>query len=118
MKTPILQDIWTLAERVDDLPWQPFRSGIAIHRLYGDGTGAAAALLRYEPGAQVPHHDHSGYEHIFVLAGSQRDERGCYPAGSLVINPPGSHHSVTSEDGCLVLIIWEKPVVLRDQKEE
>lgn len=36
-----------------DLAWEPFREGIDSHRLYGDSfAGAAAALLRYQPGAR------------------------------------------------------------------
>ncbi|MEM9005433.1 MAG: cupin domain-containing protein [Cyanobacteria bacterium P01_F01_bin.86] len=113
MDRHLLEDVWTLAERADSLPWQPFRPGVEIHRLYGDGAGAAAALLRYVPGAQVPQHDHTGYEHILVLSGSQRDAKGHYAAGTLVINPPGSNHEVISDEGCIVLIIWEKPVAIR-----
>lgn len=109
----ILKDLINLAQLPDTLPWQPFRPGIEIYRLYGDGeTGAAAALLRYQPGAIVPQHDHQGFEHIFVLTGSQIDSNGEHQAGTLVINPPGTHHSVTSPLGCIVLAIWEKPVVL------
>jgi anti-sigma factor ChrR (cupin superfamily) len=49
-------------------------------------------------------------ETILVLEGSQSDELGHYPAGSLVANPEGSVHSVTSEEGCVVLIQWTRPV--------
>jgi hypothetical protein len=27
-----------------------------------------------------------------------------------VINPPGTRHKVSSDDGCIVLAIYEKPV--------
>lgn len=111
----VLSDIWSLGDRADTLPWQPFRPGVEIHRLYDDPSGAAAALLRYQPGAQVPHHDHTGYEHIFVLQGAQRDQHATYPAGSLVINAPDTDHAVASDDGCLVLVIWQKPVVIRPE---
>ena len=37
-----------------DLPFAPFRPGVLIHRLYGDGTGPSAAILRYAPGGSVP----------------------------------------------------------------
>jgi anti-sigma factor ChrR (cupin superfamily) len=98
--------------------WEPLRAGIDISRLYGDGQhGPAAALLRYQPGASVALHHHTGYEHIFVLAGSQRDHNGVHGAGTLVINPPGSRHRVVSDDGCLVLAIWEKPVVFETDEE-
>ena len=112
----ILTDLFTLVSQPEKIPWQPFRPGVEIFRLYGDGqTGPAAALLKYDPGAEVPHHDHTGYEHIVVLSGAQRDYQGNHRAGTLVINPPGSHHAVVSEQGCIVLIIWEKPVVIREE---
>ena len=115
IKPQVLTNLLTLADNSSQLTWQPFRPGVEIHRLYGDGQqGPAAALLRYEPGASVPEHTHQGYEHIFVLSGSQRDQQGVYPTGSLVINPPGSGHAVVSDQGCMVLIIWEKPVAIRE----
>ena len=63
------------------------------------------------PGAEVPPHRHEGYEYIYVLSGEQGDERGTYGAGSFVVNEPGMAHRVTSRDGCVVLIIWQRPVV-------
>ena len=105
-------NLWRVAEWQDRLAWQPFRPGVEIHRLYGDGTqGPAAALLRYRQAAKVPLHTHGGYEHILVLAGSQRDQNGLLEAGTLAVHPPGTAHSVVSEAGCIVLAIYEKPVV-------
>jgi anti-sigma factor ChrR (cupin superfamily) len=96
----------------DQLEWQPFDNGIEIYRLHEpQQDGSQAALLRYLPGASVPLHEHPGFEHILVLSGEQSDENGTYAAGSLVINPPGSRHSVISKTGCIVLLIWEKPVI-------
>ena len=96
----------------NQLPWQPLRAGVEICSLYQDAdSGSQLALLRYQPGATVPRHHHPGYEQILVLAGEQGDERGLYPAGTLVINPPGSQHQVTSPQGCIVLIFWQRPVV-------
>jgi anti-sigma factor ChrR (cupin superfamily) len=98
-----------------DLPFEPYFPGVEIHRIYGDETaGPSAILLRYQPGGRAPQHTHPGYEHIFVLSGEQSDERGSYPAGTLVINPPGSQHDVHSARGCLVLVIKEQPVVFTD----
>ena len=68
------------------------------------------ALLRYQAGARVPRHRHRGIETILVLTGTQSDEAGCYETGSLVINPVGSEHSVWSEQGCVVLVQWDKAV--------
>jgi anti-sigma factor ChrR (cupin superfamily) len=109
----LLVDLGALRVDPDLLSWEPFRPGIRVHWLYRTGPdGPASAFLRYEPGASVPMHRHPGTEHLFVLSGSQSDEHGRYAAGSLVVNPPGSRHSVRSEEGCLVLLVWEKPVVL------
>jgi anti-sigma factor ChrR (cupin superfamily) len=95
-----------------DLPWEPLRTGVEICRLFTSASsGPSAALLRYQPGAEVPRHAHDGYELIAVLSGAQEDERGRYPAGTLVVNPPGSRHHVRAEGGCTVLIVWERPVV-------
>lgn len=93
------------------LRFEPFREGIQIHRLYGDGReGPAAAILKYAPGGMAPLHEHTGYEHILMLDGSQEDEQGRYGPGAFVVNPPGSRHSVRSPEGCVALLIWERPV--------
>jgi anti-sigma factor ChrR (cupin superfamily) len=113
-----LDEIRARAEAAD-FPWHAFRPGVEIHRLWGeaDGDGESAALLRYAPGGMVPAHRHEAVEEIFVLSGAQRDVRGVYPAGSHVVNPPGSSHTVESPDGCLVLVIWQRPNVWLEPTE-
>lgn len=91
------------------LRWEPLRTGVEVAWLYREpDDGPAAAYLRYAPGARVPAHEHTGYETILVIAGAQSDGRGRYPAGTLAVNPPGSRHAVWSDEGCTVLIIWER----------
>lgn len=90
-------------------PFEPFRDGVEICRLRAETP--EVALLRYAPGAAVPAHHHDGLEVISVLDGAQSDESGTYRAGDVVLNPPGTSHSVWSDEGCVVLILWEKPVV-------
>jgi anti-sigma factor ChrR (cupin superfamily) len=91
--------------------WAPLRSGVDLLRLAGEAkSGPSVALLRYQPGARVPAHRHPGFEVIYVLSGAQSDERGTYTAGTLVVNREGEAHNVWSDDGCLVLIAWEKPI--------
>ncbi len=93
------------------LAWEPFRDGVEVAWLYREGEhGPAAAFLRYAPGAVVPRHLHVGYEHVFVLEGSQTDANGEHHAGTLVINPPGTTHDVRSDKGCVAVLIWERPV--------
>ena len=59
---------------------------------------------------------HPGTETILILDGIQSDEQGHYPAGTFVINPTGSVHSVWTDMGCVVLIQWDKPVVILEQE--
>ena len=92
---------------IDDDLWIPFKPGIDALPIYGEpATAGSSALLRYQPGAQVPEHYHLDVEHILVLSGSQTDKNGCHQAGSLVINGKGTSHSVTSHEGCIVLAVW------------
>ena len=108
----VISDLLKRAPELKNEPgWEYFREGISVRWLYQEpNNGPAAALLNYQPGAAVPRHEHQGYEHILVLDGSQSDELGRYPAGTLVINRPGSSHPVISQEGCVVLIIWERGI--------
>lgn len=107
----VLRNLFGRDQDLASLSWQPFRPGIDIVRIYGNGeSGPAAALLRYAPGARLAPHAHVGYEHIIVLAGAQRDERGEYPQGTCVIHGPETGHAVASDEGCIVLAIWNAPV--------
>lgn len=91
--------------------YRPLRPGVDVLYLYeDDASGSSCALLKYAPGAEVPEHTHQGFEHVLILAGEQSDDRGTYRRGSFVINPPGTAHRVWSERGCLVLIVWQRPV--------
>jgi len=100
-----------VASQLDGLAWRPLRPGVDIHVLYQTGDdGPSAAVLRYQPGAEVPPHEHVGTERILVLAGEQHDDRGHYGPGTMIVNAPGTSHRVWSPTGCLVLIAWDRPV--------
>jgi anti-sigma factor ChrR (cupin superfamily) len=105
-----------LSGGLDAVTWEPFSDGLDISWLYRTGDdGPAAALLRYAPGARVGFHRHAGYEHALVLQGSQSDGNGRHRAGTLVVNPPGTAHDVVSEEGCIALLIWERPVIFEPE---
>jgi anti-sigma factor ChrR (cupin superfamily) len=105
-------DLPRLMEDLDSVAWEPFYEGVEIRRLYGDGvSGPCAVLLRFAPGGRIPWHEHAGYEHLILLSGSQRDEQGELSEGSLAIHAPGTGHSVISDSGCVVLAIYERPVL-------
>lgn len=99
-----------------DLPFQPFKEGVEIYSIV-DGE-PALALLRYAPGASVQRHRHADLETICVLEGSQSDDNGTHVVGTIIANPKGSSHRVWSEDGCVVLIQWTKPVHFISEGEE
>jgi anti-sigma factor ChrR (cupin superfamily) len=106
----VLPNLFGPGADLDALPWQPFHKGVEIVRIYDSPNGAHAALLRYEPDSGVPDHRHIGHEHIIVLRGDQHDEHDTFQTGALVVNPPGTTHEVKSRQGCVVLVIWERPV--------
>jgi len=107
----VTSDLASYAKGLGPDDWKPFREGVTAHWLYKDENGGGSAvLLRYEPGARVAEHEHVGYEQMLVLEGDEYDEHGSYPAGSFVINPPGTRHSPGSKTGCIALLIYEKPV--------
>ncbi|MEM9104547.1 MAG: cupin domain-containing protein [Pseudomonadota bacterium] len=82
------------------------------------GAGARYPELQHVcSGASVPRHLHTGLETILVLEGTQSDERGDYPAGSVILNPKGTVHSVWSATGCVVLIQWQLPVEFLEETE-
>jgi len=94
-----------------DSGWRQLSEGVMLRILFQDtDSDYQVGLIRYQPGASVALHLHTGDEHIYVLSGSQRDERGLYTAGSYIYNPQGSRHSISSEEGCMVLAHWHKPV--------
>lgn len=92
------------------MAFEPFSEGVEIAWLSNQGEEGGTALLRYVPGASVPRHLHVGLETIVVLDGEQSDDRGTYPAGTVITNPPGYTHAVWTETGCTILICWNKPV--------
>ena len=112
MKAPrVLNDLFLPPKNLAILNWQNFRPGVEVAWTYNGGDGSlASAFLRYQAGSSIPWHWHPACEHIFVLEGSQYDENSTYSPGTVLINPPGSSHTVKSESGCLVFAIWEKPV--------
>ena len=107
-----LQNLLTSADARKTLAWEFFREGVQVSWIYRteEKSGPSSAFLKYEPGAEVPLHSHTGLEHILMLEGSQTDENGTFHKGDIIINPPGTRHSVYSRDGCEVLAVWHAPV--------
>ena len=74
-----------------------------VFRIGGE-KARATSLVRYAPGSHFSAHEHPGGEEFLVLEGVFEDERGQYPAGSYVRNPPGSAHAPRSGVGCTIFV--------------
>jgi anti-sigma factor ChrR (cupin superfamily) len=96
---------------IEELPWEPSRfPGIETKTLFIDkATGSVTALIRMAPGARLPDHEHPLSEQSFVLEGTLADDDGECAAGNFVWRPGGSRHQAWSQDGCLVLGIFQVP---------
>jgi len=107
----IIKNLFDIPKNLDALKWERFRDGVKIHRLYGNQEqGPSAALLWYDVSSGVPRHEHLGYEHILVLSNSQQVGERENLAGTLMISPPGTTHTISVPQGAVVLAIWERPV--------
>jgi putative transcriptional regulator len=87
-------------------------AGFGIRSLAFDaGSAATVELLRIEPGAVAPRHDHGGLELTLVLQGAFRDERGVYRCGDIAVASPGDKHRPIGEPGelCFALAVSEAP---------
>ena len=94
-----------------NMPWQPSKfPGIESKTLYADESGMCTLLLKLEPGAVVPLHEHTAIEQTYVLEGHFIDEEGeCLP-GQFVWRPAGNTHVAwAGPEGALVLGIFLKP---------
>jgi len=86
--------------------WLPgSETGVSRKALYiEDGHPEWMSLVRFDPGAHVPDHDHPAGEEIFVINGDLTDDHGDYVTGSWIRYPHGSRHAVHSESGCTLYV--------------
>ena len=86
-----------------DLAWQASpQQGVERRMLdrIGGEVAKATSVVRYAPGSSFEAHTHEWGEEILVLSGVLSDQQGDYPAGTYLMNPPGSTHAPRSESGC------------------
>jgi anti-sigma factor ChrR (cupin superfamily) len=100
-----------VAAHVDDLPWQASPAAGVERRMLdriGEGGARATSIVRFAPDSAFAPHTHGGGEEFIVLEGVFQDERGDYPAGSYVRNPPTSSHTPASRPGCTIFVkLWQ-----------
>ncbi|MDP5291215.1 cupin domain-containing protein [Oceanimonas sp. CHS3-5] len=87
--------------------WQPSpAAGVWRYPLEREAaeSGHVTSLVRFQPGAAFPEHEHPLGEEFWVLEGTFSDDNGDYGAGSYVRHPPGSRHRAFSRDGCVIFV--------------
>lgn len=97
---------------VAELPWQKTRyPGVESKTLVVDReSGMATLLMKFAPGAKLPHHEHVLIEQTYVLEGSLVCGEGECKAGEFVWRPAGSQHEAWGgPQGGLMLAIFQVP---------
>jgi anti-sigma factor ChrR (cupin superfamily) len=102
--------------RTNEMTWQPIRyPGCYVKTLLVDKeTGLLTVLLKMDPGAELPDHEHAMLEQTYVLEGRLVDKDGpesgliCGP-GEFVWRPAGSRHSAWTPEGALMIAIFQIP---------
>lgn len=102
--------------RANDMPWQPIRyPGCFIKPLFVDREkGLLTVLLKMEPGATLPDHEHALVEQTYMLEGRLVDKEGpeaglSVGPGEFVARPAGSRHSAWTPEGGLMVAIFQVP---------
>ena len=113
------QGLGDLASRVvhaNEMEWEPIRyPGCKVKTLVVDPKlGLLTVLLKMEPGASLPDHEHALMEQTYVLEGRLVDcegpEKGLEVGpGEFVYRPAGSRHAAYTPEGGLMIAIFQVP---------
>ena len=97
-----------IAVDTNRLEWQASPSATVWRKrldLVGEAeSGRVTSVVRYDPEASFPAHDHPDGEEILVVSGTFSDERGDFPAGTYMLNPEGFRHAPFSREGCVLFV--------------
>lgn len=102
--------------QANDMPWEKIRyPGCYVKTLVLDKTtGLLTVLLKMDPGAELPDHEHVMLEQTYVMEGRLVDKDGpdaglsCGP-GEFIWRPPGSRHSAYTPEGGLMIAMFLVP---------
>lgn len=109
----------SLASRVvqaNDMAWEPIKyPGCYVKTLMVDRkSGLLTVLLKMDPGASLPDHEHALMEQTYMLEGRLVDREGPETGlevgpGEFVYRPAGSRHAAWTPEGGLMLAIFQVP---------
>jgi len=116
--TAISTDINDYVVRKAQKEWQPLvekgihYKGISVISLHYDQQKerSTTILLRFEPGASYPYHNHPAGEEVYVLSGEAIFENVVLSEGDYLYTPPDFKHSVTTTIGCTLLFVVPEEV--------
>lgn len=98
---------------VNNMPWEESKlyPGITTKTLIVDpASGLLTMLMRMQPGARIPDHEHVMIEQTYVLEGSLVCGEGECGAGDFVWRPAGSRHEAwAGAQGALLLGVFQMP---------
>jgi len=109
--------------RGQQIEWKPLpepdAAGVFVKVLRFDRETrrAPTILLKFEPGATYPAHNHPGGEEIFVLEGDIKLGKDHLRAGDYLYTPPEGKHAVWSENGCIVLVSVPQAVEILKRRD-
>lgn len=111
-------DINNYIVRNNQKEWQPLIEkgihypGISVIPLRYDEAKqrSTTILLKFEPGATYPYHNHPGGEEIYVLKGEAIIENITFFEGDYLYTPVDFKHSVTTKTGCTMLFVVPEEV--------
>lgn len=98
--------------------WQPLvEKGIHYHGVFvkslhfdTDKNRSTTILLKFEPGAAYPYHNHPAGEELFIIQGEALIEGAVLKQGDYLFTPAGYKHSVKSATGCIILFVVPEEV--------
>ena len=105
---------------VPNMPWEDTKfPGIRMKMLLNDpANGMCTMLVRLEPGAVVPLHEHTAVEQTWVLEGRSLAEEGECGPGQFVWRPAGNTHVAWAwPEGATILGVFLKPNVFADGRK-
>lgn len=96
---------------VPGLPWEDTKfPGVKAKTLLVDpSSGLLTVLLKMDPGARLPDHEHVLIEQTYVIEGELVDPDGVCTAGNFVWRPAGTRHAAYTPNGGIMLAMFQAP---------
>jgi anti-sigma factor ChrR (cupin superfamily) len=113
----LTQTIETSTTQAIPAPFPNTKGTVTLKVLNSDQSlGPAVALLRMEPGSEIPRHLHEHTTELsYVLEGDFINEGIAYSRGTEInVKPMTAHGPHTTKNGCSVLVTFSYPSTLDD----